>query len=72
LNSPCYEPPKKRDKKIERNQPREGKKNGRKKTRIFGDEPRWIFSKKSFFMFLNSPCYETPKKRPEKNRGEKN
>jgi hypothetical protein len=44
----------KRDKKkIE--QPREGKKNGGKKSRIFCDEPRWTFSEKSFFVFLKTP-----------------
>jgi hypothetical protein len=60
----------KRDKKkIEQNnQGSQGrkKKNGGKKIRIFCDEPRWTFSKKVFFVFLNSPCYETPKKRPKK------
>jgi hypothetical protein len=39
----------KRDKK-KSNKTTEGeKKNGGKKSRIFGDEPRWNFSKNSFF-----------------------
>jgi hypothetical protein len=59
---------KKRDKKIEQKQPREKKKNGGNKTRIFCDEPDGLFRKKVFFVFLNSPCYETPKKRLKKNR----
>jgi hypothetical protein len=66
LNSPCYETPKNVIKKNQTKQPREGgKKNGGEKSRIFCDEPRWIFSD-FFFVFLNSPCYETPKKRLKK------
>jgi hypothetical protein len=66
LNSSCYETPKNAMKKIEQNQARNGGgETEEKKGRVFCDEPRWTFSKKCCFfqMFLNSPCYETLKKR---------
>jgi hypothetical protein len=62
LNSPCYETPKNAIKKNRTKQPKEKKKkkNGGKKSRIFCDEPRWIFSKKK-------PVFLTPllTKRPK-------
>jgi hypothetical protein len=46
----------------------EEKKNGGKKSHVFFNEHRWIFLKivLSFVVLLNSPCYETPKKRDKK------
>jgi hypothetical protein len=58
----------KRDKKIS-NQTTEGQKqnkNGRKKATFFVMSPDGIFRKTIFLVFLNSPCYETPKKRVKK------
>jgi hypothetical protein len=48
LNSPCHETPKNAMKKNRTKQPREEKKNGGKKSRIFCGEPRWTFGKKVF------------------------
>jgi hypothetical protein len=49
----------KRDKTIEQNQPREReKKTEGKKNAFFVMSPDGLFWKKSFFVFLNSPCYE--------------
>jgi hypothetical protein len=49
LNSPCYETPKNAMKKKSSKTTEGGKKKpGGNKSRIFCDEPRWIFSKKSF------------------------
>jgi hypothetical protein len=63
LNSPCYETPKNVIEKNRTKQPGEGKKQPEEKNpRIFCDEPRWAFWATVFFMFLNSPGYETPKK----------
>jgi hypothetical protein len=67
LNSPCHETPKnaiKKNNSTTYNKGR-GKKTEGKKSRIFCDEPRWTFFD-FFSVFLNSPCYETPKKRPLK------
>jgi hypothetical protein len=64
LNSPCYETPNKCDKKIEQSN-RGRKKTAGKKTTFFVMSPDGFFlkEKKVFIVFLNSPCYETPKKR---------
>jgi hypothetical protein len=59
--SPCHETPKDTVKNNRAKQPREKKKKRRKKGHIFCDEPRWTVSKKTIIVFLNSPCYETPK-----------
>jgi hypothetical protein len=70
LNSPCYETPKNAIKK-KSNKTTEGKtkKTEEKKTAFFVMSPDGhFFGKKVFFVFLNSPCYETPKKRLKKNR----
>jgi hypothetical protein len=51
----------KRDKKKNRTkQPRE------KKAAFFAMSPDGFFRKFCFFVLLNSPCYETPKKRLKK------
>jgi hypothetical protein len=54
----------KRDKK-KSNKTTEGKKKKteEKKAAFFVMSPDGFFREKSFFVFLNSPCYETPKKR---------
>jgi hypothetical protein len=65
LNSPCHETPKNAIKKS--NKTTEGeKKNGGKKNRIFCDEPRWTFSKKSFFRVFELPLLRNAKKTPLK------
>jgi hypothetical protein len=52
----------KRDlKKSSKTTEEEKKKTEGKKAAFFCDEPRWIFRRKGFVVFLNSPCYETPK-----------
>jgi hypothetical protein len=50
--------------------PGEGeKKTEEKKAAFFVVSPDGLFWGKSFFsVFLNSPCYETPKKRDKKNQ----
>jgi hypothetical protein len=70
LNSPCHETPKNAIKKNRTKQPREkkkteGEKKRRKKKAAFFVMSRdGLFRKKTFNVFLNSPFYETPKKRP--------
>jgi hypothetical protein len=74
LVSPCYEPyetPKNAIKKT-LNKTTEGEKNRRKKkAAFFVMSPEGFFQEKVFPVFLNSPCYETPKKRLKKNRLQK-
>jgi hypothetical protein len=55
----------KRDKKNRTKQPRVTKKKKRrkKKPHFFVMSPDGFFREKVFFVFLNSPCHETPKKR---------
>jgi hypothetical protein len=67
LNSPCHETPKNAIKK-KSNKTTEGekKKNGGKKSRIFCDEPRWTFSKKSFFRVFELPLLQNAQKTPLK------
>jgi hypothetical protein len=62
LNSPCYETPKNAIKQIEQNNRGREKKNRKQKTKATSfvmspDGFLWIF----VFVFLNPPCYETPK-----------
>jgi hypothetical protein len=59
----------KRDKKkIEQNNRGLKKKTEEKKAAFFVKSPDGLFRGKVFFVFLNSPCHETPKKRLKKNR----
>jgi hypothetical protein len=64
LNSPCHETPKNAIKKNRTKQPWEKKKTEEKKAAFFVMSRDGLFRKKVFFRVLNSPCYETPKKRP--------
>jgi hypothetical protein len=56
LNSPCYETPKKRDKKKIVQNNRGIKQTGEKKSHIFCDELRWIVFKTMLFF----SCFLTP------------
>jgi hypothetical protein len=65
LNSPCYETPKNATKKSKKSNKTTGgkKKTEEKKAAFFVMSPDGFFRGKVFFVFLNSPCYETPQKR---------
>jgi hypothetical protein len=63
LNSPCYETPKNAIKKNRTKKSKEEKKRTEEKKAAFFVMSPDDFSKKVFSVFLNSPCYETPKKR---------
>jgi hypothetical protein len=67
LNSPCHEKPKNAIKKFEQNNRGIKKKTEEKKAAFFVMSRDGLFRKKVFFVFLNSPCYETPKNRLKKN-----
>jgi hypothetical protein len=55
----------KRDKKkIEQNNRGVKKKNGGKKSRIFCDEPRWIFSENLFFRVFELPLLRNAQQTP--------
>jgi hypothetical protein len=56
----------KRDKtnSIKTTEGKKQKKNGGKKNRIFCDEPRWIFSGKSFFRVFELPLLRNAPKTP--------
>jgi hypothetical protein len=67
LNSPCHETPKNAIKKKWNKTTKGGeKKTEEKKAAFFVMSRDGLLKKveKSFFVFLNSPSYETPKKRP--------
>jgi hypothetical protein len=53
-------------KQIEPNSTTDNRGGETKKTTFFVMSPDGFSRKKFFFVFLNSPCYETPKKRVEK------
>jgi hypothetical protein len=55
FDSPCYETPKNAIKKNRTKQPGKRKKKRTKKTQIFCDEPRWIFSGIFFFRVFELP-----------------
>jgi hypothetical protein len=65
-DSPCYETVFKTN---QAKQPSENKKRGYK-SHLLCDEPRYTLFEKVFpFVFLNSPCYKTPKNAIKKKQG---
>jgi hypothetical protein len=64
LNSPCYETPKNAIKKSNKTTEGKRKKTEGKKSRIFCNEPRWIFSKK--FRVFELPLLRNAQKTPLK------
>jgi hypothetical protein len=65
LNSPCHETAMEKNaiKKNRTKQPREKKTTEEKKPAFFVMSRDGLF-RNLFFVFLNSPCYETPEKCP--------